>query len=228
MKKSHLFGAVCACLFSLCSHTSHAASVTIGFTAEFDYHNTGAEILADYFGPTMSGTFTYDTDTAVSNFDDSNPAYTSTTYANAINNFTLSSYDPSSGFSLSISGNTGDILIRDGLTSGVNDRFSIINAPGTSNIPGYENIIFNSDLLFNTVTVFSSGALPSDASFWPGVSGTSWTNTDVYVDTGTGYLETEYDINNLYDVASVPLPAAAWLFGSGLLGLVGMARRKKA
>ena len=26
----------------------------------------------------------------------------------------------------------------------------------------------------------------------------------------------------------VPVPAAAWLFGSGLLGLVGMARRKKA
>lgn len=30
------------------------------------------------------------------------------------------------------------------------------------------------------------------------------------------------------DFASVPIPAAAWLFGSGLLGLVGMARRKKA
>lgn len=30
------------------------------------------------------------------------------------------------------------------------------------------------------------------------------------------------------NVSAVPLPAAAWLFGSGLLGLVGMARRKKA
>jgi len=29
-------------------------------------------------------------------------------------------------------------------------------------------------------------------------------------------------------VSSVPVPAAAWLFGSGLLGLVGVARRKKA
>jgi hypothetical protein len=28
------------------------------------------------------------------------------------------------------------------------------------------------------------------------------------------------------DVAAVPVPAAAWLFGSGLLGLVGVARRK--
>jgi len=29
------------------------------------------------------------------------------------------------------------------------------------------------------------------------------------------------------DIATVPLPAAVWLFGSGLLGLVGIARRKK-
>jgi len=27
---------------------------------------------------------------------------------------------------------------------------------------------------------------------------------------------------------AVPVPAAAWLFGSGLLGMIGMARRKKA
>ena len=36
---------------------------------------------------------------------------------------------------------------------------------------------------------------------------------------------------NIYDslfVSAVPVPAAAWLFGSGLLGLVGIARRKKA
>lgn len=30
-----------------------------------------------------------------------------------------------------------------------------------------------------------------------------------------------------YSVTIVPLPAAAWLFGSGLLGLLGLARRKK-
>ena len=30
------------------------------------------------------------------------------------------------------------------------------------------------------------------------------------------------------DVSAVPVPAAVWLFGSGLLGLVGVARRKRA
>jgi len=31
-----------------------------------------------------------------------------------------------------------------------------------------------------------------------------------------------------WEVSNVPVPAAVWLFGSGLLGLVGIARRKKA
>jgi hypothetical protein len=29
-------------------------------------------------------------------------------------------------------------------------------------------------------------------------------------------------------VSAVPVPAAFWLFGSGLIGLIGVARRKKA
>ena len=34
-------------------------------------------------------------------------------------------------------------------------------------------------------------------------------------------------VDNVW-VNAVPIPAAMWLFGSGLLGLVGIARRKKA
>jgi hypothetical protein len=37
-----------------------------------------------------------------------------------------------------------------------------------------------------------------------------------------------YIDNVVIDTAVVPVPAAVWLFGSGLVGLVGIARRKKA
>ena len=33
-------------------------------------------------------------------------------------------------------------------------------------------------------------------------------------------------IEGAVDVPAVPVPAAVWLFGSGLIGLVGIARRK--
>jgi hypothetical protein len=39
---------------------------------------------------------------------------------------------------------------------------------------------------------------------------------------------TAYNLHLAGTVSSVPVPAAAWLFGSGLLGLIGVARRKKA
>lgn len=42
---------------------------------------------------------------------------------------------------------------------------------------------------------------------------------------GIGYNGFSFDIT---PVTAVPVPAAVWLFGSGLLGLVGVARRKKA
>ena len=36
------------------------------------------------------------------------------------------------------------------------------------------------------------------------------------------------NVSIMADVNPVPVPAAVWLFGSGLLGLIGVARRKKA
>lgn len=37
-----------------------------------------------------------------------------------------------------------------------------------------------------------------------------------------------FNANFDFEVAAVPVPAAVWLFGSGLLGLVGVARRRKS
>jgi len=42
---------------------------------------------------------------------------------------------------------------------------------------------------------------------------------------GSGLSE---DVPGSWEVSAIPIPAAVWLFGSGLIGLVGMARRKAA
>ena len=50
-----------------------------------------------------------------------------------------------------------------------------------------------------------------------------------------GFVDIELDADSLSGVTfddlsygAVPIPAAVWLFGSGLIGLIGVARRKKA
>jgi len=79
-------------------------------------------------------------------------------------------------------------------------------SPGTGNPWSSEN--------------FSLAALADDS---PSVWIAFW------MDSGEGQLGKFDDVVVMGDqISSIPIPASVWLFGSGLLGLVGMARRKKA
>lgn len=51
----------------------------------------------------------------------------------------------------------------------------------------------------------------------------AWLNKGTAANTESRQL---YAISSAITVAAVPVPATAWLFGSGLLGLIGIARRK--
>jgi hypothetical protein len=67
-----------------------------------------------------------------------------------------------------------------------------------------------------------------------------WTFVGIIDETGFSTVEiveltgADYDQHPIWGdsftvgVSAIPAPAAVWLFGSGLIGLVGMARRKKA
>jgi len=60
----------------------------------------------------------------------------------------------------------------------------------------------------DTSNIFAGGAFTSATTFGPQV-----------VDFGTADVSVS--------VSNVPVPATVWLFGSGLLGLVGVARKHK-
>jgi hypothetical protein len=90
------------------------------------------------------------------------------------------------------------------------------------------------------------GATPSGATDWVSLSApimeSEWTVTGTWLDllSNVDALQIRIemvdndsgprDVTGLDNIqlSSVPIPATVWLFGSGLLGLVGMARRKKA
>jgi hypothetical protein len=54
--------------------------------------------------------------------------------------------------------------------------------------------------------------------------------TEIRISSGSSVTYDRFQLDNvvLSDVSAVPVPAAAWLFGSGLLGMIGIARKKNA
>ena len=58
--------------------------------------------------------------------------------------------------------------------------------------------------------------------------GSSWSGDTSWSPAGTDILNVTFSDGTILsvDIKVVPVPAAVWLFGSGLLGLVGVARRK--
>jgi len=69
------------------------------------------------------------------------------------------------------------------------------------------------------INIFQTGSLFTDETGGP----------DGYVDGRNSLLRTSGDISITYDyeVAAVPIPAAAWLFGSALAGLFGIGKLRK-
>jgi hypothetical protein len=61
------------------------------------------------------------------------------------------------------------------------------------------------------------------ATGWVGGTGLM-TGDNIYT---VSFTDTIPGASVVVDVSTVPVPAAAWLFGSGLLGLVGVARRRR-
>lgn len=89
---------------------------------------------------------------------------------------------------------------------------------------------YNDNVLVEQGSGFSNKALPNDSGRYFGFE-------DIVFDEirlsllveGTMDLSTKtyFTLDNLEYVSTIPIPAALWLFGSGLLGLIGFARHKR-
>jgi hypothetical protein len=99
-------------------------------------------------------------------------------------------------------------------------EYSSYAAPATVNITGFINGGGQVSTHISMDGIFDGLGGVSDFQF--ATFGSNWSNL-----TRVEFDSNAYSLDNIQlDINSVPVPAAVWLFGSGILGLVGVARRK--
>jgi hypothetical protein len=217
-----------------------AHSVTFNFTGELfasDPHSIGG-ILTDPIGPfprsTISGSFTFEADTL-----DTNASGTVGQYNGAIENLSLSvtnifgapyqfSFNPAGPLN-TIQVNADPVAANQSYTMSASVQNTVPAGPIVDG-DNYFATSFFINLLHPSSAVFASDALPETP---PGLSPFSLysnlTNQDgqFRLVFASGHADHTL-IGNLTSltVSAVPVPAAVYLFGSGLIGLIGLARRK--
>ena len=198
MRLIQLLGAVSACLLFI--SPANAVSTTYIYDGSITQYVGGAAFAA-FLGAPVQLSYTFDSATADTDASSSHGDYaavTSITLSIGSNTYTASAGD------IEVSNGAADVYL-------VNQNLSGPNVGGLA--PGF----FGLQLYDSTGTVFGSDALPA---LQPDPADFD-TNKQIGLNFGgtSGALIAE-------NLTIVPLPSAVWLFGSGLLGLVGLARKK--
>jgi hypothetical protein len=228
--------------------TAGAHSVTFDFTGTFaaaNPHSLGGIFtvpITSYSPSTISGSFTFKADVA-----DSNGSGTVGHYDGTVENLSFSVTKPITGdayqFGLDLSGSSGrpvqnSIAVN---AHGTTVNQSYVMSASVQNVVPAGPIVDGGDyfareffinLLKPSTTVFATDALPEMP---PGLSPfglySSLTNLDgqfrlVFASTSTHGDHTLIGNLTSLTLATVPVPAAVYLFGTGIICLIAMARRR--
>lgn len=222
MKKLHLLGVCCA--YALAFVTSSANAATISYHSQADYLSAlgGAVIITQNFDTLATGTVIADGAT----LDGATFSYTLGPPGNpsiVVDDF----FDTTSGDKyLGTDDGSGAFVGGDGLTITFDQTMHAIGLYVIS-----ADLILSGDFTITTNNGQSvSNVAISDVTL---VDGEAYFLGLIEDDFSLGFdsitlssIEDDYLFNvDDVTVSAVPLPAAVWLFGGGLLGLVAMSRR---
>lgn len=203
MKKSHLIGASCAAALSLISMSSYAATLNI----QENGAGTADDILLGVNDLIVGGT-TY------------NVTFRDTTCAAVYNgcvtgNLDFTNIDDAKAANVALFNAIDNTYFdtRPGQVGNLsNTNYLTLMIPYEVFIPTWDSESLRSRYIAMNVRSNGSG----EAQYQSG--------EDALIDWDGTNFRTFAD----FQVTTVPVPAAVWLFGSGLIGLAGIARRKKS
>lgn len=235
MKISHLLSMVSACLLSLSmSSYSHAATVVLDFEGVNATYPSGFAFVNDFYDGGTSSDGTTGTDYGISFTSNAQAICLNTPGISCSNTSRGGLGDPDSqlGGLFFLSGAETYMNVAGGFDTGFSFFYSAVNQTGSVSV--YDGLNGTGNLL----ATLSLGLTTSDcdstynAGFCPFVAtGITFSGTAMSVSFAGVADQIVFDdvtFGSETPGPVVPIPAAVWLFGSGLLGLVGVARRKKA
>ena len=193
---------------------------------------------------TMTGhttfTGTFDWDAATNTLSGLQGTMNATMYPNMMNPNPVPDYNLTHQLAFSYDATTGDVIASvfkenstdvfwgGGYTAG--DTYKLGAFGGSDGYTPNENVYFT--LAFNANTMMGNieqmvyGDCAPTGLMGPMMTGDlCMTGHSVEL---VGYAGTMGGVPLSLEITAVPVPAAVWLFGSGLLGLIGVARRKAA
>ena len=239
-----------AAITFILSTTTYASPVTITVTGTIDM---AIGSLSDTLGDNYTASFLFDFDenaaSSVDTDDTNNPLETfSSIYSFHDGNYGWSASLSSGGSASSdvISVLTADNIVESGFNN--DQAFDLIDIWGSSVTPYCPQEIldtkgFCDETDYNpgsgieiglsmgkSIDWFSGNDLPTYIPELNQLLGAGLWGLEFSDGIETGEFSATVDTMTVSSAAisSVPVPAAVWLFGSGLLGLTGIARRKKA
>jgi hypothetical protein len=220
--QSRLLGAVLTCILTLSASlttmvfsasNAHASAMTFNFSGELS--SVGTPLSGAFTtGNKFSGSYTFDSN-ATSNQSGPSPI---AFFTNAISNLSLSvGSDPYTALATN-----GDI----GYDFESSPEDYTYNASSTGSISAASaegNTLTGLTLTWTPNNLPSQmGALSEETLFGPSSNGI----LIMYFDGSNGPSQIRGTLDSI-TIAHMPVPTAVWLFGSGLLGLVGFAKRKQ-
>ena len=247
MTETHPYSSL-LCFLLLLPTTSYAALIVVTATGQVTYSFDKVNMLGfgsgedTILGASVTALWSFDTDDAGPNLRDDTWA----TYWSSTNDWISSSVILTDSTTTKVIGASGPVTNPTRLS----DELSIHNedtdlsrlgdptdlyfiqdetmsdeGSGLQRYKSWANVNSVVNDLFSTVT-------PDTTWIWDEVAGTNSVGGMYYYDARAGdtngdFFQVDYTFDS-FSVSTVPVPAAAWLFGSGLIGLIGLARRKKA
>jgi len=236
MNKSNLLRIICACVFIVAWGNSHATTITFNHSARGfygEYNGSYSLGSTSHYGTGVwaqgGGSYPHSRDFFSFNLG---AGFTETILSG-----TLRIYNPSDGFH-STSNGPLTLSIYDVGTSfstligGVNAS-TTFNDLGTGSLFGQRvvDVSTNGTYVDINLTAAAIAALQGSSgllSFGGKIEQENHFADRYMFWNSSSSLPSTQLVLNLTDPAVVPVPATVWLFGSGLLGLIGISKRRKA